>query len=418
MVGSDTSVAAVAINEDAQLRIMAAKIIAQARWPYLSTLLFTLRSVPSSELPTLAVDDGWRMYYNQEFVLKQLPEVLATMVLHEAMHCVLRHGPRFLALNQEQAQHPIWNLAGDAPINETLDESGMPWGDFDPVRYENLKKYKVNSGMSTETAYFAMLKYLESHPEERSAGNDCGSVMGGGQRSYEIPRSSEQAPSVKRDHQDVIRDRVAQDILNHVGSKGIGSVPGSLLRWANELLNPQISWRQALAGTFRTSLATVLGRKDYTYTRPSRRQGAMTNPNFEIILPAMRKPTPPPIAVIIDTSGSISSKELNEFLAEVAGIAKSNGISQGLTIIPCDAAIGEIQKLRSISDIANLKMTGGGGTDLTIGIDAATQLKQVPRIIIVFTDGYTPWPESLHAKVDAMIVCCTTKEGLKDMTQL
>ena len=403
------------VNEDAQLRIMAAKIIAQSRWPYLSTLLFTLRSVPSSELPTLAVDDGWRMYYNEEFVLQQIPEVLATMILHEAMHCVFKHGPRFQALNQDSTQHNIWNLAGDANINEVLDESKMPWGDFPPVRFATLSQYGVVKDMTTETAYFAMLDYFEKHPEHENLISDCGSVMGGERRSYEIPRGDENSPAVKRDQQDVIRDRVAQDVLNHFGIKGMGSVPGSLLRWANELLNPKIDWRRALAGAFRSSLATVLGRKDYTYTRPSRRQGAMSDSRYEIILPAMRKPAPPPIAIVVDTSGSISEKEITEFLSEISGIAKSSGISQGLTVIPCDAEIGEIQKLRSISGIANLRMTGGGGTDLRVGIDAAAKLKQVPRIIIVLTDGYTPWPEGLPPKVDALIVCCSTVEGMKDV---
>lgn len=403
------------VSEDAQLRIMAAKIISQARWPYLSTLLFTLRSVPSKDLPTLAVDDGWRMYYNEEFVLQQTPEILATMVLHEAMHCVSKHGPRFQSLHQEPSRHNIWNLAGDANINSVLDESKMPWGEFDPVRYESLSKYGVKVDMTTETAYFTIVEYFEKHPEEMEQVSDCGSVMGGGARAYEIPRSDENSPAVKRDHQDVIRDRVAQDVLNHAGAKGIGSVPGALLRWANELLNPKIDWRRTLAGAFRTSLATVLGRKDYTYTRPSRRQGAMTSSTYEIILPAMRKPAPPPIAIVVDTSGSISNQEITDFLSEIEGIAKTNGVSQGLTVIPCDAEIGEIQKLRSISSIGNLRISGGGGTDLRVGIAAAAKLKQIPRIIIVLTDGYTPWPEELPAKVDALIVCCSTSEGLIDI---
>ena len=35
---------------------MAAKIIAQGRWPYLSTLIFSLRIVETENLETLAVD--------------------------------------------------------------------------------------------------------------------------------------------------------------------------------------------------------------------------------------------------------------------------------------------------------------------------------------------------------------------------
>ena len=70
---------------------MAARIIAQSKWPYLATILYSLKLVDSKNIQTLAVDDGWRMYFNPEFVLKHDAETLATMVLHEAMHCLLQH---------------------------------------------------------------------------------------------------------------------------------------------------------------------------------------------------------------------------------------------------------------------------------------------------------------------------------------
>ena len=185
------------------------------------------------------------------------------------------------------------------------------------------------------------------------------------------------------------------------------------MRWAQELLEPTIDWRKALAGAFRTSLATVLGRRDYVYTRPSRRQSAMRIGNHEIILPSMRKPAPPAIAIIVDTSGSIGNDEITLFLSEVDGIVKANGISQGVTVIPCDADIGEIQKLRSRGAITSLKLTGGGGTDMGVGIAAAGKLRPTPKIVIVLTDGFTPWPTSLPKGVETLIVCLTAEESLR-----
>ena len=45
---------------------MAARIVSQSRWPYLSSQLFSLKlvEVPHSEIQTMAVDKGWRMYYS------------------------------------------------------------------------------------------------------------------------------------------------------------------------------------------------------------------------------------------------------------------------------------------------------------------------------------------------------------------
>ena len=401
-----------AISEDARLRVMAARIVAQARWPYLSTLLFNLKIVESSQLPTLAVDDGWRMYYSPDFVMEQTAEALATMVLHEALHCVNQHGPRFRALSQSRHLHVTWNFAGDVGINHVLDRAQMPWGDFEPLRFTHLSKFDVNPEMGTEKIFFTIVEYYDQHPEEVNQFSDCGSIIGGEARDYEISRGDSDNPAIKSDQQDVIRDQVAQEILKHAYAKGIGSIPGELLRWAQELLEPTIDWRKALAGAFRTSLATVLGRRDYVYTRPSRRQSAMRIGNHEIILPSMRKPAPPAIAIIVDTSGSIGNDEITLFLSEVDGIVKANGISQGVTVIPCDADIGEIQKLRSRGAITTLKLTGGGGTDMGIGIDAAGKLRPTPKIVIVLTDGFTPWPTSLPKGVETLIVCLTAEESL------
>lgn len=401
-----------AISEDARLRVMAARIVAQARWPYLSTLLFNLKIVESSQLPTLAVDDGWRMYYSPDFVMEQTAEALATMVLHEALHCVNQHGPRFRALSQSRHLHVTWNFAGDVGINHVLDRAQMPWGDFEPLRFTHLSKFDVNPEMGTEKIFFTIVEYYEQHPEEVNQFSDCGSIIGGEARDYEISRGDSDNPAIKSDQQDVIRDQVAQEILKHAYAKGIGSIPGELLRWAQELLEPTIDWRKALAGAFRTSLATVLGRRDYVYTRPSRRQSAMRIGNHEIILPSMRKPAPPAIAIIVDTSGSIGNDEITLFLSEVDGIVKANGISQGVTVIPCDADIGEIQKLRSRGAITTLKLTGGGGTDMGVGIAAAGKLRPTPKIVIVLTDGFTPWPTSLPKGVETLIVCLTAEESL------
>ena len=45
-----------------------------------------------------------------------------------------------------------------------------------------------------------------------------------------------------------------------------------------------------------------------------------------------------------------------------------------------------------------------------IGINAASQLAPVPRILIVLTDGYTPWPQTVSQKFEKVIVCLTTDQ--------
>jgi predicted metal-dependent peptidase len=399
---------------DARLRLMAARVIAQRRWPYVSNLLFNFKlvEVPHEQLPTMAVDDGLRLYYSPVFVAEQTPEALATVLLHECLHCLHQHGTRFHALNQPREDHPLWNVAGDAAINETLDEEKMPWPSVEPVRYSALKKYGVTMDMTTEGAYFAILDYREQHPQDQGLGSDCGSIIGGGSRGYELPRSDDTAPAVRSDQQDVIRDRVAHDIINHARDRG--SVPAGLLRWAEGLLNPKVDWREALASRLRRDLAMIAGRRDYVYTRPSRRQEAMRLAGSQAILPAMRQPAPPRVACVIDTSGSIDEPQLREFLTEVSGITRASGVASGVTVIACDAEAYQPQRVRSAGDVAKIRLEGGGGTDMGVGIEAAALLRPTPHIVIVFTDGYTPWPDKQPRGIDATIVVLTDETQLSE----
>jgi hypothetical protein len=86
-----------------------------------------------------------------------------------------------------------------------------------------------------------------------------------------------------------------------------GKLGGALARLVDHLLQPQLPWRMLLA-RYLTSIA----RDDYSYMRPSRREG-------NAILPSLRSHHLE-LTVVLDTSGSITEVELNEFLAEVNAI--------------------------------------------------------------------------------------------------
>ncbi len=137
----------------ARMRVMAARVVAQQRWPYLSSLLFSLHLVPVPEgLPTMAVDEDWRLYYSPDFALSQTTDSSATAVLHEALHILHGHAARFRAVNGAPEASVLWNLAADCAINATLDGAGMPSG-LEPVRYRTLRRCGVAEAMTTEQVY-------------------------------------------------------------------------------------------------------------------------------------------------------------------------------------------------------------------------------------------------------------------------
>jgi predicted metal-dependent peptidase len=82
---------------------------------------------------------------------------------------------------------------------------------------------------------------------------------------------------------------------------------------------------------------------------------------------------------------------VNAALAEVKGVITAAGIgTQRLVVLACDAAVGATNHVRRVEDI---QLVGGGGTDMRVGIAAAESTRPHPDVIVVFTDGYTPWPE-------------------------
>jgi predicted metal-dependent peptidase len=175
---------------------------------------------------------------------------------------------------------------------------------------------------------------------------------------------------------------VARDILQH--AREAGTVPAGLMRWAAELLSPKVNWRRLLAAELRRAVADVAGAADYSYRRPSRRANASPG----VVLPALRRPVPE-VAVVCDTSGSMTDDLLAAALSEVEGLLSGLGLARQVRVLACDTAVGPVQR---VSSARQVQLTGGGGTDMGTGIAAAHALRPRPAVAVVLTDGYTPWP--------------------------
>jgi predicted metal-dependent peptidase len=205
---------------------------------------------------------------------------------------------------------------------------------------------------------------------------DCGSGADG------VPRPDDGPPGLPAWQADLLRRQVAQDVIAH--AKLAGTVPGGLLRWAEQILNPKVNWRKVLAAELRRAVAEVSGAVDYSYRRPSRRAAVAGN----VVLPALRRPVPE-VAVVCDTSGSMTEDLLAAALAEVEGLLRALGMARQVRVLACDTAVGPAQR---VSSARQVQLVGGGGTDMGTGIAAAAALRPRPAVTVVLTDGYTPWP--------------------------
>ncbi len=54
----------------------------------------------------------------------------------------------------------------------------------------------------------------------------------------------------------------------------------------------------------------------------------------------------------------------------------------------------EVQATARVNRAGQISLRGGGGTDMGEGITAAVALRPRPQVVVVLTDGYTPWPSA------------------------
>jgi predicted metal-dependent peptidase len=355
--------------------LAAARLWATDRFPYLATGLFGAEVVAAAGTGTVSVDESWRMRADPELTAGWTAAQLGSVLVHHVCHLLRAHGERAQAVGVSPDDARRWVRAADAEINDDLVPAGLDL----PGRPVLPADLGAPDGLLAE-------QYFEASTTDRSAKNknlaaagdwlDCGSGADG------VPRPDDGPPARPAWQADLLRRQVAQEVIAH--GKQAGNVPGGLLRWAEEILNPRVNWRKVLAAELRRAVAEVSGAVDYSYRRPSRRAAVAGN----VVLPALRRPVPD-VAVVCDTSGSMTEDLLAAALAEVEGLLRALGMARQVRVLACDYAAGPAQR---VSSARQVQLVGGGGTDMGAGIAAAVALRPRPAITVVLTDGYTPWP--------------------------
>ncbi|WP_092333856.1 DUF2201 family putative metallopeptidase [Desulfosporosinus hippei] len=407
------------------LELQAARIRLAIERPYLASAAWALQPVPKPGLTSLAVDMYWRLYYDPAVLSLWPVEVLEGALYHEICHLLRNHAERMRNYNPH-----LSNIAADAEINDDLISEGVKL----PAQAVTPESIGQQDNLLAEEYYAALEKQewpssaeqaknnplsnstVEKETEEAADASDrnsfkgkegeyggsnsseeeselpspgsgrCGSCATGQMASWEDKSPSQESSSgLSVTEGELIRRNVAKQIKEH--TRGQGGVPGHWVRWAEDKLYPRIDWRKQLAAAVRFAAANISGEVDYTYRRPSRRQGRVGN--GDVIFPSMHCPVPS-VAVLADTSGSISEKMLDQTLAEISGILKSLGQKEKIHVLAVDQTVEFCHRVFRPEQI---KLVGGGGTDMGVGLEAASKLKPIPQLGIVITDGVTPWPD-------------------------
>lgn len=371
----------------------AARVWTARHAPYLASAILALEPIvveqdtPEYDLRALPTDPGWHVYLDPTVIdAHEVPE-LGFWLLHQVTHLLRNHATRYPGdalveppLSGRNADQRRWNLAGDAEIDDDLTIDGVTL----PDRAVTPAGLGLSDGRLAEQ-YWDELAGVAPPADQP----DCGTGADGQPRPWNAGWAS-----MSEVNQKLLARDVARRIREH--SRTRGHVPAGWQRWSDDVLEPVVDWRRLLRSAVRHGVADIAGRVDFTYRRPSRRASVMP----DVIMPSLRQPLPT-VAVVIDTSGSMSDGMLGQVLGEVSGLLASVGVGRNrLQVVCCDAQAYEAQRVMNAREV---RLLGGGGTDMGAGLAATTGLRPRPDLVIVLTDGHTPWPNEPPGKAKVIV---------------
>lgn len=382
--------------------------------PFFATLLIrtpvmvTDTSVGGAHVE-LAATDGENIYYNPQFLEECTVEDVMTVLAHEVGHDSLMHSLRLGARN-----HSLFNQAGDHAINLMLLDQKFQCPKSVPGGWLADPQYK---GWSADRIYDDLRRKQQDKPKDGGKGDKGGQGKqkgrgGPGQPDPQNGKGGKPGPGQPgRDwlHGDVLpapsKDPAAQAAAEQRAKQRVaaaanmarlaGKLTGELERMVGEFLEAKIPWTEVL----RDYMLRVIKAKD-NWTRRNRRFR-------DFYLPSRRSVKLGPILFIPDTSGSMMGDDMEKICSEMAHCAVQTE-PENIRVIWADAAVkGEQVFDPQDFEYSKLKPVGGGGTDMRVALKYAERYE--PQVVILMTDGYTPWPDE-PTPYPLICLCTTTKD--------
>jgi predicted metal-dependent peptidase len=396
--------------------------------PFLGALVLRLPLKPAAWCRSTATD-ARALYYNPRWVAALSPAQVQFALAHEALHCALGH----FARRGHRVQRK-WDMACDFAINPLLVDAGLA----PPAEALVLDVYR---GMAAEEIYPCLddsnddSEMMDDHlwdgdeggqggqGEQESQGQGGGADgrddARGGQPGEIDPNAGGGSPQkVGADETTALQGGRAKDALLAVADGGTvgdaddgppppltaqekerlrqqwqrhlaaaaqrareaGKLSGQLARLVEAALAARVSWRALLA-----QYLNQAARDDYTWQRPSRREG-------EVVWPSLRSHSGD-IHVAIDVSGSVTEADLADFLGELNALKGTTPVR--ITLYACDSELAEgAPWVFEPWDELRLprRFAGGGGTAFTPVFAAIERAGQRPDSLVFFTDAEGEFP--------------------------
>ena len=345
--------------------------------PFYGLFLIGLNKLWSKRVPTAGVckhNINFQLAINEEFWESLSPEHHIGLLKHELLHIAFFH----LTIHTDFKDKNLANIAMDLEINQYIDAQYLPDGGctidnemFAPMNlptkagcreYYNLLQQELDNGDGT-SKFEQMMK-----------------AMGEGQPTYgdgqPVPDHStwDDFKDLSEAEQKLIQKQVEhqlKEIADQV-TKSRGHVPGELKGLLDKLNSSEpakFDWK--------SYLRRFTGGSQKVFTKKLRRK---SNKRFEDN-PGLKIKFRKHILVAVDTSGSVSDVEVQEFFHEIDHIHKTGA---EITVVQCDSRIQHVGPYKAGDKI---ELHGRGGTQFDPVLELYNENQDKYTCLIYLTDG-------------------------------
>lgn len=363
-------------------------IMGHPRYTALAGVLMVGEKTIEDDIPT-ACTNGRDVKYGRAFVDGLTDAELRGLVLHEDEGHKLHRHLEIWRWMYDIDPH-LANCACDYVINIKIvddnKEDGfaqLPDGGLVDERFRGMDSAQVFNILrkeQDEQAQDSQDNESEGDGEQSEGGTTGSNNAAVGQGTGFDEHDWEGAQSLS----DEDKRELARDIDEAIrqGAMAAGKMGGTGNRDLDELLQPQVDWREVL----REFIQNTCAGNDYsTYARPNRRLMSQG-----IIMPSGISEQVGELVIAIDTSGSIGQRELTAFLSEVKGVCDTVKPDKLRLLYWGSSVVGdEAYDMRELDNLVkSTKPMGGGGTDVNCVTQYMTDEGIKPQACIVLTDGY------------------------------
>lgn len=380
--------------------------------PFFGSLCLRMEPKEDSSCAT-AWTDGRTLGYNPTYVESLSEAQVKGLLAHTVMHPACQHHTR-----RNGRDHKLWNVACDYAINWILLDVGMtlPPKYFDEPKYHGLTADEIYTDLKSnhgeesrpslsdkqgESDGDAEWDGLDGDPgegEDLGENSESGAGESGGDGEMEDGVGGEDGGDAGSEQSGdpggsgEVRDAgsAEQGGASDEGStdeewelalaqaaqqaREMGDLPGSLERLVNDVLNPKLDWRELLE-----RYISDRARDDYSWTPPSKRFL-----HLDVVMPSLSHQQLPDLVLAIDTSGSVSEPEMNQFAAEVSGILEA--FDTTVHVVYCDSKVSGSDSFSRQDLPLAIFPQGGGGTDYRPVFSWVNEEGIDPACLVYLTD--------------------------------